>query len=255
MNVTATHIAELAEYLRKGSRILVFTGAGVSTTSGIPDYRGPQGVWKTETPVFYQEFMTDYAERVRYWQQKVDADDAWGKAQPNGVHRALVDLERAGKLEMVVTQNVDGLHSAAGTSDDHLVEIHGTVRLVACQTCGEESDPEPHYAAFRETGEPPVCHCGGLLKPATISFGQNLDVFEVERARSAALSCDLVLALGSTLSVYPAAAVPLTAAERGVPYVIVNRGATDHDFKSCVSLRIDGDVSEIVPPAIAAALA
>ncbi|GBE25644.1 NAD-dependent protein deacetylase [bacterium BMS3Bbin02] len=255
MNVTATHIAELAEYLRKGSRILVFTGAGVSTTSGIPDYRGPQGVWKTETPVFYQEFMTDYAERVRYWQQKVDADDAWGKAQPNGVHRALVDLERAGKLEMVVTQNVDGLHSAAGTSDERLVEIHGTVRLVECQTCGEETDPEPHYAAFRETGEPPVCHCGGLLKPATISFGQNLDVFEVERARSAALSCDLVLALGSTLSVYPAAAVPLTAAERGVPYVIVNRGATDHDFKSCVSLRIDGDVSEIVPPAVAAALA
>lgn len=255
MDGVDTKVALLIDYLRNASRILVFTGAGISTGSGIPDYRGPQGVWKTNTPVFYQEFMTDRTERIRYWQQKVDGHDAWGTAQPNAVHRAIVDLEEAGKLEMVVTQNVDGLHSAAGTSDERLVEIHGTVRLVECQTCGEETDPDPHYAAFRDTGEPPVCHCGGLLKPATISFGQNLDVFEVERARSAALSCDLVLSLGSTLSVYPAAAVPLTAAERGIPYAIVNRGPTDHDFKSSVSLRIDGDVSEIVPRAVAAALA
>lgn len=246
---------ELVNMLRSASHVLVFTGAGVSTPSGIPDYRGPQGVWKTKTPVFYEEFMTDRSERIRYWQQKVDDFDAWGTAEPNAVHRAIVDLEHAGKLEMVVTQNIDGLHSAAGTSDDKLVEIHGTIRLVRCQTCGEETDPLPHYEAFRKTGEPPVCHCGGFLKPATISFGQNLDPFEIERARSAALSCDLVLALGSTLSVYPAASVPLVAAERGVPYVIVNRGPTDHDFKSCVSLRIDGDVAQIVPAAIDSALA
>ena len=247
-------VAELADLLRDASRILVFTGAGVSTGSGIPDFRGPQGVWKTKTPVFYEEFMTDRAERVRYWEQKISDSQQWGAAKPNDTHRSIARLETAGKLEMVVTQNVDGLHSTAGTSDARLVEIHGTVRLVACQTCGETTDPAPHYAAFKESGDPPVCHCGGLLKPATISFGQNLDIVEIERARSAALSCDLVLSLGSTLSVYPAAAVPLMAADRGVPYVVVNQGQTDHDFKPSLTLRIEGDVGEIVPEAVDRAL-
>jgi NAD-dependent deacetylase len=244
----------LVEQLGVANRILVFTGAGISTASGIPDYRGPQGVWKTRTPVYYQDFMTSPEHRRRYWQQKMEDAQAWGLAGPNEVHRAIVDLERAGKIEMVVTQNVDGLHSAAGTSRDRLIEIHGTNREIECQTCRERSEPEPHFASFKQTGEPPVCHCGGLLKPATISFGQDLRTDDLARAYDAADKCDLVLALGSTLAVNPAAMIPLFATQRGTPYVIVNRGATDHDHRSVVTLRIEADVVDVVPPAIEAAL-
>jgi len=248
-------VFRLAEMVRSSQQLLVFTGAGISTVSGIPDYRGPQGVWKSETPVMYQDFMSSREERQRYWDQKARADLAFGAAEPNAVHRALVDLERAGRLTAVVTQNVDGLHSMAGTSPAALVELHGTVREVECQSCGARTDPAPHFAAFARTGDPPLCGCLGYLKPATISFGQQLRPVDLERARWAADSADLVLALGSTLSVTPAASFPLIAAERGAPYAIVNRGPTDHDRFPIVTLRIDGDVDEIVPSAVALALA
>ena len=129
---------------------------------------------------------------------------AWGAARPNEVHRAIVRLEMAGKVEMVVTQNVDGLHARAGTSRNKLIEIHGTNLEVECQTCLERSDPEPHFAHFRQTGQPPICHCGGLLKTATISFGQNLRSSELAMAFDAADRCDLAMSLGSTLTVNPA---------------------------------------------------
>ncbi|MDJ0663284.1 MAG: Sir2 family NAD-dependent protein deacetylase [Acidimicrobiia bacterium] len=248
-------IDKLVDLITAAERILVFTGAGISTASGIPDYRGPQGVWKTRTPVFYDEFMTSVDRRRDYWQQKMEDAEEWGAAEPNEVHRALVRLERVDKIEMVVTQNVDGLHAAAGTSREKLVEIHGTNREIECQTCRERSAPEPHFATFRETGDPPLCHCGGYLKPATISFGQNLRADEMARAFDAADRCDLAMALGSTLTVNPAASVPLYATERGTPYVIVNRGETAHDRLRTVTLRIDGDVGAIVPGAIERALA
>lgn len=247
-------IDRLAELIRGAERILVFTGAGISTASGIPDYRGPQGVWKTRTPVYYHDFMSSEEHRRAYWQQKMEDAETWGAAPPNDVHRAVVRLEQAGKIEMVVTQNVDGLHAAAGTSKAKLVEIHGTNREIECQSCGERSDPAPHFAAFRATDEPPICRCGGYLKPATISFGQGLRDDDTARAYQAADRCDLVLALGSTLSVNPAASIPLYATQRGTPYVIVNRGATDHDRLRVVSLRIEGDVGEILPPAVDQAL-
>lgn len=246
-------IDELAVAIRRAERILVFTGAGISTASGIPDFRGPKGVWKMMTPVFYQDFMASDDERHRYWLQKADARAAFGDAAPNAVHHAIVDLERAGKVVMVVTQNVDGLHAAAGTSRDLLVEVHGTEAEIECQSCGDRSAPEPHYALFRETRVPPLCDCGGYLKSGTISFGQNLRHGDLERAHDAAAESDLVLALGSTLSVVPAAYVPLAAADRGAAYVIVNRGPTDHDQHSAVSLRIEGDVTDVVPTAIALA--
>ncbi len=246
---------ELVDLIAGAQRILVFTGAGISTGSGIPDYRGPQGVWKTRRPVYYDEFMASEEHRARYWQQKMEDAAAWGAARPNEVHRAIVRLERSGKIEMVVTQNVDGLHARAGTSRNKLVEIHGTNLEVECQSCLERSDPEPHFASFRETGRTPLCHCGGLLKTATISFGQNLRTAELAMAFDAADRCDLAMALGSTLTVNPAAAIPLYATERGTPYVIVNQGATDHDRLRVVSLRIDGDVADVVPPAVDAALA
>lgn len=248
-------IDELVALLAASQRILVFTGAGISTASGIPDYRGPQGVWKTRKPVFYDEFMTSAERRRDYWQQKMEDAEAWGDSEPNEVHRAVARLEQAGKVELVVTQNVDGLHAAAGTRREKLVEIHGTNREVECQTCRERSAHEPHFVTFRETGDPPLCHCGGYLKTATISFGQNLRADEMARAFDAADNCDLAIAIGSTLTVNPAASIPLYATERGTPYVIVNRGETAHDGLRAVTLRIDGDVGEIIPTAIDRALA
>ena len=241
--------------IARAERILVFTGAGISTASGIPDYRGPQGVWKTRRPVYYDEFMESEQHRAAYWQQKMEDAETWATARPNEVHRAIVRLERAGKVEIVVTQNVDGLHAKAGTSRNKLIEIHGTNLEVECQTCLERSDPEPHFAYFRETGQTPRCHCGGILKTATISFGQSLRTAELAMAFDAADRCDLAMSLGSTLTVNPAAAIPLYATERGTPYVVVNQGATDHDRLRAVTLRIEGDVVEIVPPSIDAALA
>lgn len=246
---------ELSDYLRSSSAILIFTGAGISTGSGIPDFRGPQGVWTRRQPVYFHDFMTSEAARIEHWDYKLEGWDGFRTAQPNAVHRAIVALETAGQVLMVVTQNIDGLHGRAGTSADRLVELHGTNLLVECQSCKWRGDPEPHFEFFRTNRKPPLCDCGGFLKPATISFGQNLDPQMLERAQKAALGADLVIALGSTLSVYPAASFPLLAAQRGVPYIIINRGATDHDHESSVSLRIEGDVAEVFPAAVAAALA
>jgi NAD-dependent deacetylase len=154
-----------------------------------------------------------------------------------------------------VTQNIDGLHAAAGTSDERLVEIHGTDREVECLSCHARSDPDPHYRAFEQTREPPRCEaCGGWLKPATISFGQQLRDEDLQRAAEGAGRADLVVSLGSTLAVYPAAQIPLIAATQNrAPYVIINRGETEHDSLPVVSLRLEGDVVEIFPPAVAVA--
>jgi NAD-dependent deacetylase len=247
-------IEALAGLLADHHQILVFTGAGISTASGIPDYRGPQGVWNTRRPVYYQDFMTSFEARRTYWQQKAEDAGTFGDAGPNEVHKAIVALEHAGRVNMVVTQNVDGLHRAAGTSPDRLVEVHGTNALIECQSCGERTAPDPHYARFSATGEPPDCACGGHLKPATISFGQNLRSDDLLAAFAAAEECDMVLALGSTLSVTPAAEIPLRAAMRRVPYVVINRGDTDHDNLGVITLRLDADVGEVVPPAVALAL-
>lgn len=246
-------IAPLADLIRTSQRILVFTGAGISTASGIPDYRGPQGIWKSSTPIFYQTFMNDPDARVEYWERSVAGAEVLGAAEPNAVHRAVVDLERAGKVETVVTQNVDGLHRDAGTDPKHLVEIHGTTRKTECQECGERTDPAPHLESFVDTGVPPLCHCGGILKSATISFGQQLRQADVARAFDAAERSDLVIALGSTLSVTPAADIPLAGAGHGAPYAIVNRGETEHDWLPLVTLRIEGDVGRVFPPAVEAA--
>src|SRR5690349_17013992 len=243
-----------ADYIKQAQRILIFTGAGISTGSGIPDFRGPEGVWKRRQPVYYHDFMRSEAARIEHWDYKLEAWAAFRDAQPNRTHAAIAQLERAGKVLAVVTQNIDGLHARAGTTPERLIELHGTNSLIECQTCGRRSDPEPHFERFRKSRQPPVCECGGFLKPATISFGQNLRNEDLERAESAAKTADLVLALGSTLSVYPAANIPLLAAARGVPYVIINRGPTDHDEFPEVSLRLEGDVNNIFPAAVTVAL-
>ena len=244
----------LIELLHAGKSILLFTGAGISTGSGISDFRGPEGIWKKRQPVYYHDFMRSEDARVEHWDYKLETWPSFLKARPNATHQAIVRLERASKVRAVVTQNIDGLHALAGTSAEKLVELHGTNGFVECQSCGKRSDPGPHFQQFEKTRQPPLCECGGFLKPATISFGQNLRNEDLERAEEAAKAADLVVALGSTLSVHPAANIPLLAAASGAPYVIINRGPTEHDHLPDVILRIEGDVNGIFPPAVAAAL-
>jgi len=244
----------LARLIAGAEAVLVVTGAGVSTEAGIPDFRGPNGVWNTQRPVDFQDFLRSEQRRVDYWDQKVASDVHIASAQPGAVHRACVALECAGMLEAIVTQNIDGLHTMAGSSPEKVVEVHGTAREAGCLDCGARSPITPHLEEFNRTRVPPKCSCGGLLKPATISFGQQLDPLTLHDATQAAERCDLVVALGSTLSVYPAADVPLHAARRGVPYVIVNQGDTDHDGLAFVTLRIDADVGTVFSEAVAEAI-
>ena len=244
----------LADHLRESKRILVFTGAGISTPSGIPAFRGAGGIWTTRQPIYYQDFMDREESRVEYWDYKLELWKKHGDAQPNSIHHAIVQLEQAGKVEMVVTQNVDGLHRAAGTSEDKLVEVHGTGTLVECQTCGHRDQPQPSFDYFRLEHKSPRCECGGFLKPATISFGQSLREDDLHRAHVAAEACDLALALGSTLSVSPANLIPLAAAQAGTPYIIINRDDTDHDSLSVITFRIIGNVEDHLPEAVAQVL-
>ena len=250
----ASEIDRLASLIAAAKKILIFTGAGISTGSGIPDFRGPEGVWKKRQPVYYHDFMRSEAARIEHWYFKAEGWEGYRDAKPNAIHKDIVDLERAGKVEAVVTQNIDGLHAKAGTAAGKLIELHGTNSLVECQACGKRSDPEPHFQAFRKNRKPPLCECGGFLKPATISFGQNLRNEDLLRAEQAAKRADLVIALGSTLSVYPAANIPLIAAARGVPYVVINRGETEHDGMPEVTLRVEGDVANVFPAAVRIAI-
>ena len=239
---------QLVELLAACERILVFTGAGISTGSGIADYRGPQGQWKTRDPVYFQDFMRRHDARIEYWDQKLETWPSMRDARPNAAHLAIAELEAAGKVLLVATQNIDGLHEKAGSSLDRLIEVHGTNLKVECMSCHEMSEAERHFAAFERTNEPPVCpSCNGWLKPATISFGQSLRDHDLTHAFTAAREADLALALGSSLTVQPAASIPLCAAERGIPYIIINRGVTEHDDLTGVTLRIDGDVVEELP--------
>ena len=240
----------LTKWIGEANRILIFTGAGISTPSGIPAFRGAGGIWTTRQPVLYQDFMTKESARIEYWQYKLELWEEHGDAQPNIIHDSIVDLEKAGKVEMVVTQNVDGLHLAAGTSRDLLVEVHGNGTLVECQSCGFEEPAQASFKKLKKEGVCPTCKCGGYLKPATISFGQNLKEKDLKRAQKAAQWCDLVIALGSTLSVSPANTIPLIAAQDGTPYIIINRDETDHDGIPQVALRLTGNVEDLFPTAV-----
>ncbi len=226
--------------LDDATAVTVLTGAGISTDSGIPDFRGPNGLWtknpKAERTSNIEYYVRDPEVRALAWQGRV----AWmdRRPEPNDGHRALVALERRGVLHTLVTQNVDGLHQAAGSDPSRVVEIHGTMREVECLGCGWRDDAGPTLDRVRAGDTDPACtRCGGMLKSATISFGQALRPHDLERAELAAESCDLLLAVGSTLSVYPAAAMVPTAVRHGAAVVIVNGGPTDMDDLADVVLR------------------
>jgi NAD-dependent deacetylase len=245
---TDAELREVASWIRAARRITVLTGAGISTESGIPDFRGPQGVW-TKNPgaeklATLSHYVNDPKVRVRAWQSRLESP-AWN-AQPNEGHRALARLERAGNLHLLITQNVDGLHRAAGTSAARLVEIHGTLREVMCLDCGERAPMERALARVRAGEEDPPCRsCGGILKSATISFGQGLVAHDLERAERAANECDLMLAVGTTLSVYPIAAVVPIAKRSGARVVIVNGEPTEMDELADAVIR--GPIGRILP--------
>lgn len=241
----------LSELLGAARRILVFTGAGISTASNIPDYRGPGGVWSRTEPVYYRDFVASEESRLEYWEFKLEGYPRFRDARPNPAHDAIVQLERLGKVECVVTQNIDGLHQLAGTSAERLIELHGTGSQAECVGCARREPMARPMEEFARTHVPPRCaKCGDALKPAVIMFGQALSMADLGRAQRASSAADLVLALGSSLVVTPAAEVPLFGVRRGAPYVIVNRGETAHD--ALATLRIDDDVSVVLPRAVAA---
>ena len=216
------------ELVRAAERGVAFTGAGISTESGIPDYRGPQGVWNTETPVYYQDFMASREARVRAWQRGVRMYHRCGAAQSNDGHLTLAELERRGHITAVITQNIDGLHRDAGS--ENVIELHGTNRMAACQRCWKEW-PTPVIIERVEKGdEAPECDtCGGPIKARTISFGQAMPENEIRIATEVTLKADLFISIGSSLVVEPAASFPVLAKRSGASLVIVNAEPTPLD--------------------------
>jgi NAD-dependent deacetylase len=246
--------------LEQASRVVVLTGAGISTDSGIADFRGPQGVWtknpEAEKMATLQAYVSDPELRARSWQNRLTSP-MWS-ASPNAGHRALVDLERSGRLDLLVTQNIDGLHQKAGSDPARTVEIHGTSLEVTCLSCGDRQPAEPVHRRVRAGEVDPSCRamvggvdggaatrCGGILKSATISFGQSLVAEDLVRAEEAAANCDLLLAVGSTLAVCPAAGLVPVARRHGAVVIIVNGEPTDMDGLADVVLR--DSISECLP--------
>lgn len=252
MSEATTTLDELLVVARQlvadAHRIVVLTGAGISTASGIPDFRGPQGVWtkdpEAEKLATIEHYLADPAVRRRAWQVR-RSSPAWAAA-PNAGHMAIVELERAGRLDAVVTQNIDGLHQRAGNDPARVVEVHGTIWFTRCWSC-DDVRPMAEALARLDAGEadPPCEVCGGIIKSDTISFGQGLVPAVIDRAFTVSVQCDLLLAVGSTLSVYPVARCVPLAKQGGAAVVIVNGSRTDQDDIADVVLR--GDITELLP--------
>jgi NAD-dependent deacetylase len=247
--------------VERARTVSVLTGAGISTASGIPDFRGPEGLW-TKDPAAellstYEVWVADQEVRRAAWRRRVDARDQ--RPLPNDGHRALVELERTGRLDTLVTQNIDGLHQLAGNDPARVIEIHGTMREVQCMACGARAPMENTLDRVRAGEEDPAClevvpeggrRCGGVLKSATISFGQNLVAADLARAEQAASRGDVLLAVGSTLSVYPAAGLVPTAHMAGARIVIVNGEPTEYDAIADVVVR--APIGEVLPTLVGA---
>jgi NAD-dependent deacetylase len=258
--MTGTEVDEARRLIGRAQRIVALTGAGISTDSGIPDYRGPEGVWtknpEAEKAATIAVYLSDPEARRRTWRNRLSSP-MWD-AGPNDGHAALVALERAGRLDTLITQNIDGLHQKAGSDPARIVEIHGTSREVVCLRCHHRQPAEPVHDRVRAGEEDPACvevlpggsMCGGILKSATISFGQSLVAEDLARAADAAQRCDLLLCVGSTLAVYPAASLVPMAARSGAVVVIVNGEPTEMDALADVVLN--GSISELLPAAVRA---
>jgi NAD-dependent deacetylase len=223
-------IQQLARLIDEASRVVVFTGAGISTESGIPDFRSPNGIWSRTPPIYFGEYVASADARIEAWRRKFEIDRDMIGAEPNRGHRAVAKLVRTGKVSAVITQNIDGLHQESGVPDDRMIELHGNGTYATCLSCAARYELEPIRAAFEADNTLPVCDdCGGIVKTATISFGQAMPEGPMDRAREETLACDLFLAVGSSLVVYPAAGFPAMAKQNDAGLVIVNRDPTDLD--------------------------
>jgi NAD-dependent deacetylase len=225
-----TGVTQLRQMLDAARRAVVFTGAGISTESGIPDFRSPGGIWTRMAPIDYQDFIASEEARRETWRRRFAMEDTFRAAEPNRGHRAVATLVRRGTVSSVITQNIDGLHQASGVPDRQVIELHGNTTYAACLDCGERHELAPIRAAFEKDETPPVCvKCEGLVKTATISFGQSMPVLAMRRAEAETLAADLFIVLGSSLVVYPAAGFPELAKHNGAKLVIVNREETGLD--------------------------
>lgn len=235
-------LSKAATLLSGAGRILVFTGAGISTESGIPDFRGPDGLWSRVDPEDFtiERFLRDRRVRVDGWRMH-QRGELWGArsdVHPNAAHHALVELWRSGRMSGCVTQNIDGLHQAAGLPDAAVAEVHGNVRKARCISCGDLWPTETVLTWVDDGDEDPHCpRCGGLVKTTTVMFGELLPDDQVNRALGFGVDADAVLAIGTTLSVYPAADFALAPVRYGAPLVIVNIGPTDHDHRAAVKVE------------------
>ena len=242
-------IAELTALLRSARRAVLFTGAGISTESGIPDFRSPGGIWTKMMPVHFQDYIADPEARRVSWQRRFEMENTWNSVRPNGGHKAVATLVERGIASHVITQNIDALHQIAGVPDAKVIELHGNTRYAKCLTCGGRVEIADIRAHFEEHGDAPDCRlCGGIVKTATISFGQAMPEAEMARAERAALAADLFLVAGSSLSVYPAAAFPLLAKRAGARLVILNRDETEQD--PYADLVIQGEIGAVLPAAV-----
>jgi NAD-dependent deacetylase len=241
-------VDEVADWVREARRVTVLTGAGISTDSGIPDYRGPNGVWtrdpKAERLATYDVYLSDPAVRRESWARRL-SNAAW-EAEPNAGHRALAELERSGRLRALITQNVDGLHQQAGSSPESVIEIHGTIWFTECIGCKART-PMAEFLERVRAGDPdPACEqCGGIVKSATISFGQALDEVVTQRAIEAASDCDLFLAIGTSLTVQPAAGLCVVAVRAGARLVIINAEPTPYD--QVADAVINEPIGDVLP--------
>ncbi|MBI4523942.1 MAG: Sir2 family NAD-dependent protein deacetylase [Deltaproteobacteria bacterium] len=232
-------LQEFASKIRSSRNIVFFTGAGISTESGIPDFRSPGGIWTKYTPVYFDDFVNNEAERIRYWKMKKESLETYKKnVNPNLGHYSIKAFEDRGQLLGLITQNVDGLHAIAGVSKDKIVELHGTDRKVVCLECSRLYPCDEIYSRLVGDFKPPLCDdCNGILKPATVSFGQAMPVEAMKRAQALSQSAEMFVVVGTSLQVQPAASFPVIAKQSGAFVAIVNRDATplddvaDYNFK------------------------
>lgn len=221
---------ELAAHTKNARAIVFFTGAGISTESGVPDFRSPGGVWTRYQPVLFQDFLASEAARVQHWQLKKATYELFKTVKPNAAHYAICEYERRGQMLGLITQNIDGLHKLAGSSEEKLVELHGTDRLVTCLSCGKRSEPYDVYENLTEPFTAPTCgDCGGFLKSANVSFGQSMPADAMRRAQAWSERADMFIVLGSSLQVQPAASFPVIAKRSGALLAIINRDPTPLD--------------------------
>jgi len=240
VETSEAEIGRLRELLAASRRAVAFTGAGISTESGIPDFRSPGGIWTKYRPIDFGDFMASEEMRRESWRRKFATDETVRAAEPNAGHLALAELVRRGKLASVITQNVDGLHQRSGVPEELIVELHGNATYAACLDCGRRHELEPIREAFANHQTLPHCaDCGGIVKTATISFGQPMPEAAMRRAQEETLACDLFLAIGSSLVVYPAAGFPIIAKKADARLVILNREPTELDGLADLVLNLE----------------